>query len=70
MEEEDFKGKREMRMPLQMATELFGGRNFKQIDIFQISSEAKNIRNGSMNEYFTNKEDLLCSLSEEGGERF
>ncbi|MBM4329623.1 MAG: TetR/AcrR family transcriptional regulator [Deltaproteobacteria bacterium] len=54
---------------LKVATEIFAEKGFNEATISQIAQEAK-IAEGSIYDYFKNKEDLLFSIPEERMEKF
>ena len=63
------KGENKKRLILEVATEVFAEKGFNEATISQIASKA-NIAEGSIYDYFKNKEDLLFSIPEERMENF
>ena len=62
-------GENKKRLILQVATEVFAAKGFNEATISQIAKKA-NIAEGSIYDYFKNKEDLLFSIPEERMENF
>jgi len=62
-------GESKKRLIPQVATEVFAEKGFQQTTISQIAQKA-NIAEGSIYDYFKNKEDLLFSIPEERMENF
>jgi TetR/AcrR family fatty acid metabolism transcriptional regulator len=63
------RGESKKRLILEVATEVFAEKGFNEATISQIASKA-NIAEGSIYDYFKNKEDLLFSIPEERMENF
>jgi len=62
-------GESKKQLILKVANEVFAERGFKETTISQIAQKA-NIAEGSIYDYFRNKEDLLFSIPEERMEKF
>ncbi len=62
-------GESKKRLILKVATEVFAEKGFHETTIAQIAQKA-NIAEGSIYNYFKNKEDLLFSIPEERMEKF
>lgn len=63
------RGESKKRLILQVANEVFAEKGFQETTISQIAQKAK-IAEGSIYDYFKNKEDLLFSIPEERMESF
>ena len=63
------RGESKKRLILQVANEVFAEKGFQEATISQIAQKAK-IAEGSIYDYFKNKEDLLFSIPEERMESF